>query len=141
MRTTVVMAVCAEALLAGGAWAADTIRPGYWESVDTVGFPVATSKTDRRCITPKDVAKVMEGPSNHIYACDYPDHTAANGQISFQGTCVDKKGFRVGISGHGTYTPTTLVMTATVKIGPLAVVASTNAHRIGDQCPAPGAPK
>ena len=34
-----------------------------------VGFPVGSTKTDRRCITEKDVAKVMEGPSNHIYRC------------------------------------------------------------------------
>jgi hypothetical protein len=121
----------------GAAWAADTIRPGYWESENTVGFPIGSTKTDRRCITQKDVAKVMEGPSNHIYRCEYPEHSAGGGQISFAGTCVDKKGFRVGISGHGTYTETTLNMSAVVKIGPLGVEASTVAHRLGDVCPPP----
>ena len=124
-------------LLAPRIAAADTILPGYWESQNTVGFPVGSTKLDRRCITPKDVAKVLEGPSNHIYVCDYPDHAAADGQIHFSGTCMDKHGLRVGISGHGTYTETTLDMTAVVKIGPLGVEATTHAHRIGDVCPAP----
>lgn len=127
----------ASAGVASGAMAADTIRPGYWESLNTVGFPVGSTKTDRRCITPKDVAKVMEGPSNHIYRCEYPEHTAGGGEISFKGTCVDKKGFQVGISGHGTYTETTLNMSAVVKIGPLGVEATTVAHRLADQCPVP----
>jgi hypothetical protein len=109
--------------------------------VNTVGFPASSTKTERRCITPKDIDKFVEGPRNHIYDCQYPEHSAANGQISFNGRCVDKKGFAVKISGHGAYTPTTLKMSALVKIGPLAVEASTDAHRLGDTCPAgvPGA--
>ncbi len=127
---------------AAGVWAADTIRPGYWESENRVGVPVGSTKidrrqTDRRCVTEKDVAKVMQGPSNHIYRCEYPEHTASGGQISFAGTCVDKKGFRVRISGHGTYTETTLNMSGVVKIGPLDLEASTVAHRLGDVCPPP----
>ncbi len=121
--------------VAGAAEAAETIRPGYWESVNTVGFPVSSTKLDRRCITPKDVAKFVEGPRNHIYDCQYPEHSAEGGQISFNGRCVDKKGFSVKISGHGEYTETTLKMSALVKIGPLAVEASTDAHRLGDICP------
>jgi hypothetical protein len=141
-RSTPVLA--AAVLCAAGAASAEpvqTIRPGYWESVNTVGFPVNSTKTDRRCITPKDVEKFVQGPRNHIYDCQYPEHSAADGQISFNGRCVDKKGFSVKISGHGEYTQTTLKMSALVKIGPLAVEASTDAHRLGDACPAgvPGA--
>jgi hypothetical protein len=121
------------------ALAAETIRPGYWESVNIVGFPVNSTKTDRRCITAKDVERFVQGPRNHIYDCQYPEHSAAGGQISFNGRCVDKKGFSVKISGHGEYTETTLKMSALVKVGPLAVEASTDAHRLGDACPA-GAP-
>ena len=135
--STLAGALLAPLLIAAAAHASDTIRPGYWESMNSIGFPFSSTKTDRRCITPKDVAKVMEGPSNHIYRCDYPDHTAADGQISFHGTCTDKKGMRVGISGHGTYTETTLNLSGLVKLGPLAVEASTVAHRLGDDCPAP----
>lgn len=123
----------------GGAASAQptqTILPGYWESVNRVGFPVNSNKTERRCITPKDVAKVVQGPHNHIYDCQYPEHSAAGGQISFNGRCVDKKGLSVKISGHGDYTETTLRMSAVVKIGPLSVEASTDAHRLGDVCPA-----
>jgi hypothetical protein len=120
----------------------ETIKPGYWESQEHVSFPANSSKVDRRCITPKDVAKVLEGPRNHIYECVYPEHFAADGKIGFKGTCVDKNGLRVRIEGHGAYTETTLQMSAVVRIGPLAVTASTDAHRLGDVCPAgaPGAP-
>jgi hypothetical protein len=141
MRAAILALACLT-LPAASARAADTIRPGYWESVNRVGFPVSSTKIDRRCITPKDVAKFVQGPRNHIYDCEYPEHSAAGGQISFNGRCVDKKGFAVRIWGHGEYTETTLKMSATVKVGPLAVEASTDAHRLGDVCPVgvPGAP-
>jgi hypothetical protein len=127
---------------AGSASASEPIKPGYWESIESVGFPVSSHKVDRRCITPKDVARVLEGPRNHIYDCQYPEHFATDGKIGFKGRCVDKKGFAVRIEGQGDYTETTLQMSAVVHIGPLAVEASTNAHRLGDVCPAgsPGAP-
>jgi hypothetical protein len=141
MRTTA-LALLIAASTGGPAGAVETIRPGYWESVNRVGFPVSSTKIDRRCITPKDVEKFVQGPHNHIYQCEYPEHSAADGHISFNGSCVDKKGFSVRISGAGEYTETTLKMSAMVKIGPLAVEASTDAHRLGDVCPAgaPGAP-
>ncbi|HWF01371.1 MAG TPA: DUF3617 family protein [Caulobacteraceae bacterium] len=118
----------------------ETIRPGYWESVNRVEFPGFHAKTDRRCITPAQVAKFIQGPSNHIYDCRYPEHSAQAGVISFRGRCVDKRGRTFPISGHGTYAPDTLEMTAAVQIGPLKVVASTQAHRISDDCPSAPAP-
>lgn len=141
MRPPLLSLAAIATLCASAASAEETIKPGYWELVNKVGFPVGSTKVDRRCITPKDVAKFIQGPRNHIYDCQYPEHSAANGQITFNGRCVDKKGFAVGISGHGEYTETTLKMTALVKIGPLSVEASTDAHRLGDECPAgvPGA--
>ena len=122
-----------------------TILPGYWESVNKVVFPVVRTTTDRRCITPKDVTKFLLGPSNHIYACTYPTQTVGQGQVSFAGQCVDKKGHRLQISGHGTYTETTLQMTAdvTFMLGGVALSgeATTDAHRIGDACPQEAASK
>lgn len=128
-------ALTGSALTSFPAKAAETIRPGYWESANHVEFPGMPIKTDRRCITPAQVAKVIQGPSNHIYDCAYPEHSAQNGVISFTGRCVDKRGRTFPVSGHGTYTPETLDMTATVMIGPLKVVATTRAHRLGDVCP------
>jgi hypothetical protein len=130
-------------LLAAGSMSAappaHTILPGYWESVNKVVFPISKTTTDRRCITPKDVAKYLMGPSNHIYTCTYPTQSVGNGQVSFAGECVDKKGHRVQISGHGAYTETTLQMTADVTFRlagiPISAEATTDAHRIGDACP------
>ena len=96
-------------------------------------------KTNRRCITSKDVSKFLAGPSNHIYQCTYPTQQLGGGELAFAGVCVDKKGRRDTGGGHGEYTPTTLKMVAyvTLKVGglPLTVEATTDAHRIGDVCP------
>jgi len=131
------------ALLAAGSMSAapppHTILPGYWESVNKIVFPISKTTTDRRCITPKDVAKFLAGPSTHIYACTYPIQNVGNGQMSFAGECVDKKGRKVQISGHGAYTDTTLQMTADGNFRvagiPIPFEATTDAHRIGDVCP------
>jgi hypothetical protein len=131
-------------VLAGASAAAaapDTIKPGYWESVNKVIYPLPKTSIDRRCITPKDVAKFLMGPSNHIYACSYPTQSAGHGEVSFAGVCVDKKGHKVKISGHGAYTETSLQMTADVTFSlagiPISAEATTDAHRIGDVCPDP----
>jgi hypothetical protein len=77
---------------------------------------------------------------NHHYTCHCPEQTHGDGHLSFRGECVDNKGARVKISGSGTYTETTLHMNAevTFKIGGLPITgrASTDAHRLGDVCPA-----
>src|SRR5450432_3061474 len=103
-QRTIAMALFLAAL-AGAARAQDSILPGYWETTDR--SPVGT-KVERRCILPRDIAKVMRGPSNHIYACTYPQESIGNGKISFKGECVDKKGRGYPLWGHGVYTHTTL---------------------------------
>lgn len=132
------IALALSAVTSTGARAQDSIIPGYWETIDR--SPVGT-KTERRCITPNDVAKFMRGPSNHIYACTYPREAISGGVITFRGECIDKNGQKVQLSGRGFYTPTTLSMTADVSVRllgiPLTVSASTDAHRVGDKCPAP----
>ncbi|HEV2362653.1 MAG TPA: DUF3617 family protein [Caulobacteraceae bacterium] len=130
-------------LFARPAAATETILPGYWESVNRVIYPLPSEKTDRRCITPKDIAKFLRGPQNHIYHCVYPVQEASGGHIRFSGVCVDKKGHAARIRGEGAYTPTTLQMTARGSFKalgiPIPFAASTQAHRIGDQCPSPPA--
>ncbi len=117
----------------------ETIKPGYWESVDRVLSPIPSSKVDHRCIAQKDVQKFMSCYINHHYTCDCPDQSYADGKISFHGVCVDNKGVRVSLQGDGSYTPTTLRMNATVvfKLGglPIRGRASLDAHRLGDVCP------
>ena len=114
--------------------AQDSVKPGYWEAVDEV--PLLHKRTvDKICVTPAKVAKFMSGPSNHIYACAYPEHTAADGVIRFRGRCVDKKGFGYGISGEGRFTETTLSLTGHATVLGLPIKATTDAHRVGDICP------
>lgn len=114
------------------------IQPGYWESTNRLLSPVRKTTVEKRCITAADVSKFMEGPHNHIYVCTYPTRIVENGKILLKGSCRDKKGFTVSLQGHGAYTPTTLSVTAIVQLAgiPLSAEASTEAHRIGDVCPA-----
>ena len=121
---------------------AETIRPGYWESTTQVTSPIQSTKTERRCVTPKAVAHFATCYINHHYTCECPQQSNVAGQISFRGDCVDAKNNHVQIEGEGSYTPTTLKMTAHGKFKlmglPVDFAASTESHRIGDICP-PGA--
>jgi hypothetical protein len=137
-RTPAIILVTVAAL-AGAGHAQDSIRPGYWESLDKVVAPIASGKTDRRCITPKDVAKFMSCYINHHYECTCPEQSIGGGKIAFKGQCVDHKGQQVEIEGTGDFTPTTLHMTARARFKflglPMDADASTDAHRLGDTCP------
>ena len=142
MRSSPSLPIVAAIILATSiaAHAAETIRPGYWESTDKVTSPIESTKVDRRCITREQVAKFMTCYINHHYTCVCPERSYDNGQIHYQGICTDAKGRKVGIVGRGTYTPTTLHLEADVTfhlIGlPITGRASTDAHRIADDCPA-----
>jgi hypothetical protein len=127
-------------MTAGAARTEETITPGYWETTSQVLAPIRSTKVERRCITAKDVAKFMTCYINHHYSCACPEQSYTGGQIHYRGLCVDAKGAKVGLVGHGTYSPTTLHLTAefTFKLAglPISGQASTDAHRIGDVCPA-----
>jgi hypothetical protein len=118
-----------------------TIKPGYWESASRVLSPIQSTKTDRRCVTPAEVKRFTSCYINHHYTCDCPDSSYDGGRIQFRGTCVDAKGQKVAIEGDGTYTPETLSMRAHVQFRlwglPMTGEATTDAHRLGDLCPAP----
>jgi hypothetical protein len=135
------LALCAGLLLAGAdAAAAETIRPGYWESTTQVTTPIQSTKTERRCVTPKEVARFTTCYINHHYKCSCPQQSYDSGRISFRGDCVDAKNRHVQIEGEGSYTSTTLQMTAKGQfklVGlPVNFSASTQSHRIADICPA-----
>ena len=128
----------------GAAAAQSAISPGYWETISKVTSPFPTSKTEKRCIKPTDVAKFMEGKINHIYTCTYPTKEVGGGKIKLQGTCATRDGPPVPISGEGNFTSETMHIDArvSVSVGGLSVPvkASTDARRLGETCPDAAAP-
>jgi hypothetical protein len=133
------------ALAAAPSQAAEIIKPGYWESTNKMLSPIRTTKVERRCITPAEVVKFVEGPSNRHYACTYPTKVFEHGKITLKGYCESKKGRHVDVKGDGTYAPTHFKLNATVVtpfLGiPVTGKVSTEARRIGDTCPPPAPPE
>lgn len=135
--------ILAAAAVAGPAAAQpDSIAPGYWETTNSVISPMKSTKVERRCIQPKDVAKFMEGPSNHIYHCTYPTRIISGGTIQLKGSCATRDGAPLPVSGQGTFTRDTFHMDARVsaQLGPMTVPvhAVTDAKRLGPDCPSEG---
>jgi hypothetical protein len=131
----------ASAALAGSATAQPrAISPGYWETTNKVVSPFPSSKVERRCIRPQDVAKFMEGPSNHIYHCTYPTRIVGDGTIRLKGSCASKDGKAIPVEGQGTFTDDTFHMDAYValQLGPMTIPghAVSDARRLGRECPA-----
>lgn len=141
MRTLALPILAGLALAAPAAAAPSPIQPGYWESTNKLISPIKQSKTERRCITPADVDKFLQGPSNRHYTCTYPTRIFSNGKITLKGTCVSKKGRKVAVQGTGSYSPTRFDLTAEIATEFLGLdvtgKASTEARRIGDTCPPP----
>src|SRR4051812_35242712 len=142
LRSSALPVALAALALAGPVGAQqNTISPGYWETTNQVVSPFPTKKVEKRCIKPADVAKFMQGPSNHIYKCTYPTREIANGRIKLAGTCASKdRSFP--ITGEGVFTDDTMRVDAQVqmKLAGLNVSghARTTAKRIGE-CPAEAA--
>ncbi len=131
----------AAASLAGPAAAQSSIKPGYWEATNQVLSPLPSKKTENLCIKPSDVAKFMQGPSNHIYTCTYPVREIGAGKIRLEGSCVTKQGTPViPVTGEGVFTEDTLRIDARIEaqLGGLTIPiqARTTAKRLGDVCPA-----
>ena len=133
--------LAAAAALAGPAAAQNAISPGYWELTNQVISPLPTKKVEKRCIKPDEVAKFMQGPSNHIYKCTYPTREIGNGKIKLAGTCASRD-TSFPITGEGVFTDDTMRVDARVqvKLAGLTVAghARTTAKRLGD-CPADAA--
>jgi hypothetical protein len=133
--------LAASACAAGSAGAQPkAISPGYWETTNQVVSPMHTSKVERRCIRPSDVAKFMEGPSNHIYHCTYPTRVVGEGSIRLKGSCATRDGQPIPVSGEGTFSADSFHMDAHVaaQMGPLTIPvhAVTDARRLSPDCPA-----
>ena len=120
------------------------ILPGYWESTDTVTSPIRQTKTSRKCITRDQIQSYLTGPVNNHYKCHYTDQKISRDSFAMSGDCVDSSGIPAKVAMQGTYTETSFSVNARVRlvIGGLGipVSASTDAHRLSADCPAPGAP-
>ena len=81
------------------------INPGYWE-IRTAWLGLLT-KTERYCIEPKNIAKFMSGPCNHIYHCSYPVQQTADGKVYFKGKVLGHDE-AYDVEGGGDYSPTSL---------------------------------
>ena len=119
--------------------AAEAIEPGYWETTNRVmGVP----RTEKRCIRPVEVAQFMQGPHNHNYVCTYPVRVVTSGSIRLEGSCKSKHSAPVPVEGHGTFTSVSFHMEARIVAHiagvDVPVHASTDARRIGAECPAGG---
>lgn len=129
--------------LAGAAWAAGGVKPGYWETTSRVLSPIHSNSIERRCVTPEQVRKFMSCHINHHYDCTCVEDVVGDGRLTFKGQCIERKsGSPVGVSGIGTYTDTTLSMTADATFRllgiPVAGKATIEARRLSDTCPADG---
>lgn len=117
------------------------ILPGWWESTDTITSPIQQSGTSRKCITEAQIESYLTGPVNNHYACHYTDKKISGGTFSMIGDCVDNNGIPVKVAVSGAYTDTSFTMNGRIRIVigglPIPVSASTDAHRISAECPAP----
>lgn len=133
------------ALVAASSAAAQpkAISPGYWETTSGVVSPIHSSKVEKRCIRPADVAKFMNGPSNHIYSCTYPVRVISDGSIHLQGSCATKTGKPIPVTGDGAFTQDTFHFDGhfPAQLGPLEVPVHvvSDAHRLSPECPAEAA--
>lgn len=137
----IALAGAAASSQAAGAAEEKTILPGYWDVTNKVSAAVVLGQTkkEKRCITPAEVSKFVEGPSNRHYKCTYPTRVFQNGRITLRGSCSTKNGHTAHVQATGTYSPTTFHMTAKINTTyagiPLSGTATTEARRIGDTCP------
>ena len=117
------------------------VKPGYWETTSRVLSPIHTSSTEQRCVTQEQVRKFMSCYINHHYECTCAEDVVGGGKVAFRGVCVDHhSGAKVGVVGAGTYTDTTLAMSADASFRmlglPVTAKATIDAKRLSDTCPA-----
>ncbi len=125
--------------LAGSAHGAG-VKPGYWETTSQVTAPIHTTSTERRCVTADQVRKFMSCYINHHYDCACAEDEVSGGKVVFKGQCVEiKSGAKVGVVGAGTYTDTSLSMSADASFRllgiPVAGKATISAKRLSETCP------
>ena len=131
------LALFANAAAASYAAAPTPILPGYWKWSAKVLLGLAKVDGGRRCLKAEEISEFLAFPGNKHYRCEYPVKTIANGKLSMEGACVDKKGRRAPIKATGTYAPENFklnIRLTTTNGIPLA--GTMTAERIAAACPA-----
>ena len=116
------------------------ILPGYWESTSKASFPVASNKTERKCISARAINAYLTGPVNNHYSCHYDTRNLHDGHAEMAGECVDNNGLRSKIQIDGTYAAESFNLNGHLQVllGGLKIPISTSieAHRLSGECPA-----
>jgi hypothetical protein len=116
------------------------ILPGYWESTSKASFPLASSKTERKCISARAINSYLTGPVNSHYACRYDTRNLHEGRAEMAGECIDNNGLKSKIKIEGTYAAEAFKLDGHLKIviGGLGIPIETSidAHRLSAECPA-----
>ena len=112
--------------------------PGYWETTNKA--TLSKTKVERRCLVASEIDKFLNNPSNRHYTCTYPHRAVGGGNIKLTGTCATKDGQVANVVATGTYSPTRFHMDLDIDtkiVGlPVSGSGSTDAVRLGDECPA-----
>lgn len=116
------------------------ILPGYWESTSTASFPLASSKTERKCITGRAINSYLTGPVNNHYSCRYDTRDLSGGHAHMTGECIDSSGIRGRVVIDGDYAPEAFKLNGRVQVSlgglQIPVNTSIDAHRLSADCPA-----
>ena len=121
---------------AGGGSDHYPINPGYWE---VVLHWLLIDRTERYCVEPRNIARFMAVPCNHIYHCSEPTEVFDGDTFSFQ-EVVSGSHERFDVRGHGAYAPERLHVSARIqghyKILPVVILGSLDGRFLGADCPA-----
>lgn len=116
------------------------ILPGYWESTSTASFPMASTKTERKCITGRAINAYLTGPVNNHYTCKYDTRDLQGGHAHMTGECVDSSGIRGKVVIDGDYAREAFKLNGRIQISlgglQIPVNTSIDAHRLSAECPA-----
>lgn len=112
------------------------VRPGYWRYETKVSIFGGSSET--KCLKREEIERFLFNPCNRHHICTYPVKQVGNGKLHLEGQWVKKKngGKPIPVAADGTYTPTTLNMTARVKVLGMNVTGQIHGTWISDSCPA-----
>ncbi|RYG16720.1 MAG: DUF3617 family protein [Caulobacteraceae bacterium] len=114
----------------------DAPLPGYWEYKYKV---FVVSKTDMKCLTPKDVKRFFDGLCNKGSTCTYSTNDARDGKVKLVGQWIDHKNRHTQVKADGVYTPTSFALKANVTLNSgISLAGTIEGRRLTATCSAAG---